>query len=384
MASITASIMEIMGMKRLNDQKAINKHGMNSKKKRRVRVRFRTYWATLLLVISFFIAGCSFMEINSDAGKKEISIVASESETTEAEETANPTKVVTEHGVVEIVGLTPADGEDYLEPEDLPVDEDGYNGESMQAELDEMKQSSDETISESEEIISTSEENETKTTEQAESQEPEATTEETQKSVTQQNSSDPMTRVIDFTMLQTKKNADIYAWISVPGTNVDYPVLRHPTDNGYYLLHNLNGSQGYPGCIYTENYNSKDFTDPVTVLYGHDMRSTGTMFHQLHKFEKQSFFDKNQYFYIYTPEKTLKYEIFSAYVNSNEHLLGNHNFSNKEEFDSFFGTVLNTNTTVSHVRSGVAIDSNSKIVALSTCIKNQPNNRYLIFGVLVE
>ena len=102
--SITASIMEIMGMKRLNDQKVLTKHGMNSKKKRRVRDRFRTCWATLLLVISFFIAGCSFMEINSDAGKKEISIATSESETTEAEETADPTKVVTEHGVVEIIG----------------------------------------------------------------------------------------------------------------------------------------------------------------------------------------------------------------------------------------------------------------------------------------
>ena len=197
-------------------------------------------------------------------------------------------------------------------------------------------------------------------------------------------STDPETRVIDFATLQSTKNAHIYAWISVPGTNIDYPVLRHPTDDRYYLYHNLNGSQGYPGCIYTENCNSMDWTDPVTVLYGHDMRSTGTMFHQLHKFETKSFFDKHEYFYIYTPEKTLKYQIFSAYVHSNEHLLGNHNFSNKEVFDTFFSTVLATEGGSSHVRSGVAISSDSKIVTLSTCIKNKPENRYLIFGVLVN
>ena len=161
-------------------------------------------------------------------------------------------------------------------------------------------------------------------------------------------------------------------------------MLRHPTDDGYYLYHNLNGSQGYPGCIYTENCNSKEWTDPVTVLYGHDMRSTGTMFHQLHKFEKQDFFDKHEFFYIYTPDKTLKYQIFSAYVHTNEHLIGNHNFYNSTEFDSFFGTVLATNSGNSHVRDGVSIDSNSKIVALSTCIKNKPENRYIIFGVLVN
>ncbi|MBO4749171.1 MAG: class B sortase [Lachnospiraceae bacterium] len=195
---------------------------------------------------------------------------------------------------------------------------------------------------------------------------------------------DPMNRVIDFATLQAKQNGHIYAWISVPGTNVDYPVLRHPTDDGYYLYHNLNGTQGYPGCIYTENCNSKDWTDPVTVLYGHDMRSTGTMFHQLHKFEKQDFFDKHEFFYVYTPDKTYKYQIFSAYVHTNEHLLGNHNFSNSTEFDSFFTTVLATNSGTSHVRSGVSIDSSSKIVALSTCIKNKPDNRYIIFGVLVN
>ena len=72
---------------------------------------------------------------------------------------------------------------------------------------------------------------------------------------------DEYLRVIDFAGLQAKKNAHIYAWISVPGTNIDYPVLRHPTDDGYYLYHNLNGSSGYPGCIYTENWNSKDCTN---------------------------------------------------------------------------------------------------------------------------
>ena len=32
---------------------------------------------------------------------------------------------------------------------------------------------------------------------------------------------------IDFAALQ-EENSDVYAWIYVPGTNVDYPVLQHP------------------------------------------------------------------------------------------------------------------------------------------------------------
>lgn len=68
-------------------------------------------------------------------------------------------------------------------------------------------------------------------------------------------------------------NPDVYAWITVPGTEIEYPILQHPSDNSYYFMHNIDGSYGYPGCIYTENLNSKDFADNNTVIYGHDMKN---------------------------------------------------------------------------------------------------------------
>ena len=39
------------------------------------------------------------------------------------------------------------------------------------------------------------------------------------------------------------------------------------------LDHCIDGSYGYPGCIYTENLNRKDFTDNNTVIYGHNMKN---------------------------------------------------------------------------------------------------------------
>ena len=47
---------------------------------------------------------------------------------------------------------------------------------------------------------------------------------------------------IDFADLQENTNADIYAWIYIPDSMIDYPVLQHETDNVYYLTHNLDGS----------------------------------------------------------------------------------------------------------------------------------------------
>ena len=51
---------------------------------------------------------------------------------------------------------------------------------------------------------------------------------------------------IDFAALQ-EVNPDIYAWIRIEGTNIDYPVGQSSTDDSYYLNHTIEGKEGYPG-----------------------------------------------------------------------------------------------------------------------------------------
>ena len=54
---------------------------------------------------------------------------------------------------------------------------------------------------------------------------------------------DAYTSPIDFKKLQ-EQNPDVYAWIEIPGTNVNYPIMRHPTDDAYYLDHTIGGTAG--------------------------------------------------------------------------------------------------------------------------------------------
>lgn len=177
-------------------------------------------------------------------------------------------------------------------------------------------------------------------------------------------------------------NPDIYAWIYIPNTNIDYPVLQRSGDNDYYLEHNLDGSRGKPGCIYTEDLNSKEFTDYNTVIYGHNMKS-GAMFRTLHDFEDKSFFDNNQYVYIYTKDRTLVYKIFAAYTNDAKHILNSNDFTSEQGLSDYLEKVFKKAQAEGYLRDDVAVTGENAILTLSTCTTSS-DKRYIVQAVLVN
>ena len=187
---------------------------------------------------------------------------------------------------------------------------------------------------------------------------------------------------IDWDELHSQ-NPDIYAWIYIPGTNIDYPILQHPEEKSYYLNHNIDGSEGYPGCIYTQNVNSTDWTDPNTVIYGHNMNN-GSMFHDLHRFEDAVFFDETQYLFIYTPERNLVYEIFAAYPFSNIDLMMCFDYSTPEALLVYFDGIWTNRSMTSHFRDSIVLYGDSRIITMSTCIGGQLDMRYLVQAVLLN
>ena len=187
---------------------------------------------------------------------------------------------------------------------------------------------------------------------------------------------------VKFEELQTV-NPDVYAWITVPGTDIDYPILQHASDNSYYLMHNIDGSYGYPGCIYTENLNSKDFTDNNTVIYGHNMKN-GSMFAQLHKFEDPDFFNENREVLIYLPDEVLHYTIFAAHIYDDRHLLYSFDFTDPEVYQKYLDSIFSTRDMSANIDKDITVTTDDQIITLVTCIGSQPNNRLLVQAVLTD
>ena len=189
---------------------------------------------------------------------------------------------------------------------------------------------------------------------------------------------------IDFAALK-EQNDDIYAWIRVPGTEVDHPVLQssdtEPED--FYLNHDINKKYKFAGSIYSQRINLSDFTDANTVLYGHNMCDNKTMFSSLLRYRKKAFFDENRYIYIYTPGHILTYTIYAAYRYDNRHILYSFDCNNREVFEEYVEITKNPKTTIKNIRDDIDVTADDRIITLSTCITND-NYRYLIQGVLTD
>lgn len=186
---------------------------------------------------------------------------------------------------------------------------------------------------------------------------------------------------IDFESL-TAQYPDIYAWITIPGTKIDYPIVRHPSDNGYYLSHTVDGRKRVEGAIFTENYNSKDFSDPNTLIYGHNMKN-GSMFKGLHKYRDRQFMEENSEVIIYQEGRILRYKIFAAYVYDSRHIMLSFDFNDENIYRSYLNSVLTKKDMSSNIDTSVEVTTEDKIITLSTCTGND-RQRYLVQAVLLS
>ncbi len=185
---------------------------------------------------------------------------------------------------------------------------------------------------------------------------------------------------IDFEEYQ-KKNKDVYAWIKIPGTKVDYPIVQNQANDEYYLTNSWEKKMDKGGAIFTEHaYNGTDFSDPVTILYGHRMNDD-SMFGQLQKLYSSASGLKNySEIIIYLPDEELHYTVFAALPYGDEHILYNYDFTRLADYESFYSTVFSA--------SGLGVSLSSKdfekggndVIILSTCYKGNPNKRYLVLA----
>lgn len=189
-------------------------------------------------------------------------------------------------------------------------------------------------------------------------------------------------RTIDFEGLQ-ETAPDAYAWLLIPGTDIDYPIVQHPEEPDYYLRRTPEGESATAGSIFTQLYNSTDWTDNNTVIYGHNMRN-GSMFASLHNFEDQEFFEEYQYIYIYSPDGTIRiYQVFGAYEFGDLHLMLSYAMNTEYGYSEFLTGLTELTNPNNLFREGMEVTTEDKIITLSTCVRDKEYNRFLVSAKLI-
>ncbi|MDR1354394.1 MAG: class B sortase [Oscillospiraceae bacterium] len=128
-----------------------------------------------------------------------------------------------------------------------------------------------------------------------------------------------------------EKNKDVVAWIYVPGTNIDFPVMQSDKDytrqsprEEFYLHHDENGKRSLSGSIYTHKQSvlsSRESLSRNLWLNGHSMEedmkknaASQRMFAQVHKFFDARFAFRTPYFFIAIPGEVLVYKVFAVFI----------------------------------------------------------------------
>lgn len=190
---------------------------------------------------------------------------------------------------------------------------------------------------------------------------------------------------VDFAQLQAEA-PDIYAWLELPDTGIDDPVLQRAGADLFYNSHNAYGQYYMCGAVFSQSaYNGRNFDSPMTVLYGHStVLGQPGAFMELNNYADEAYFDAHREMRVYMPDGMYVYRIFAACVHSNEHLLYCHDFSDETQFDAFFSSLTEDTSPDSHIDAEALPQAGDKVLTLSTCYSANKNLRYLVMGVLEE
>lgn len=178
---------------------------------------------------------------------------------------------------------------------------------------------------------------------------------------------------------QYEKNPDIFGWISIDGTNVNYPVMFTPRDGEYYLHRNFDKkfeSRGLP--FLDENTDLQKSSN--YLIYGHSMKD-GTAFADLLYYESESFFEKHPVIHFNTIYQTGDYKIIgvlrSRVFNQNENVFKYYQFNYPATDDQYKNFIANVKKN-SLYDTGESAFPGEQLVTLSTCSYHTKDGRLAV------
>ena len=170
-------------------------------------------------------------------------------------------------------------------------------------------------------------------------------------------------------------NSECFGWISISGTNINYPVMHTPSNPQKYLNKNFYGEYSYSGTPFLDSRCSADSTN--LIIYGHHMNN-GTMFADLCNYTDYSYFSEHPTVVLETKDGAFAYSVFSV-------------MKVKSDDDWYRFTTVGTeksyNSRIEYAKeksiydTGITPVYGQQILTLSTCYGYNQDDRILVLAV---
>ena len=181
-------------------------------------------------------------------------------------------------------------------------------------------------------------------------------------------------------------NKDMAAWLQIPDTAIDYPVMWTPEDEDYYLRRGFDGSENQNGCLILD---TDSCVDPLTtnlIIHGHNMRS-GAMFGTLTDYEDEDFYQEHKHIFLYTKDRQRRYEVIAVFrsqvYRKSDTVFKFYQFfqaDTQEEFDDFYDNIMK----MSIYDTGVTAEFGDHFLTLSTCAYHVEQGRFVVVAKEID
>ncbi len=175
-----------------------------------------------------------------------------------------------------------------------------------------------------------------------------------------------------------KKYPDVVGWIYFENEDISYPVM-YSGDNSKYLSTAYTGEKAKAGAIFIDGESTPDFSDPHSLIYGHNMRDL-SMFGKLRYYKTNpDYYNDHQYFQIFTKDSVYRYQIFAC-----EEVPDNHDvfWVFGKEPDNYW-KMLKEVENGSFIDTGIKANESDHVITLATCTNNE-TDRLIVSAVRTD
>lgn len=176
-----------------------------------------------------------------------------------------------------------------------------------------------------------------------------------------------------------KINSEVFGWLAIKGTNIDYPLVQ-ASNNSKYVNTDVLGKFSLTGSIFLDSRNQKNFGDMNSIIYGHNLEKK-VMFGGLKEYENKDYFESHKYGELFYDDTWHKIEFFAfLHVDAYDSVIYNTGLQGTENTKEYLNCIEQN---AIHFNA-LNFQNEEHFVTLSTCTSTSTNGRHILVGRIIS